>query len=132
MRTFPNWECPFCILVVAVERGYMDTSFDFFDETMIITTDKELDQHNADTIRGYADKYIYSGKVKNIIFDFEDTEFMDSSGIGVIMGRYKIVNGLGGKVYVVNVNSAVNRILELSGLYKIITKCESIDDVINN
>ena len=54
------------------------------------------------------------------MFDFEDTEFMDSSGIGIIMGRYKKVAPLGGKIYAINVGKQVARILELSGMSRLV------------
>lgn len=47
---------------------------------------------------------------------------MDSSGIGVIMGRYKLVKNRGGKVTVTNINNSIDRILTISGLYKIVEK----------
>ena len=49
---------------------------------------------------------------------------MDSSGIGMIMGRYQEVNRLGGKIYVTGIGKEINRILELSGLYKIVTNLD--------
>jgi len=107
----------------------MDTSFDIIGEYMIITMDRELDHHNAEQIRKLVDKYICSGNVKNIIFDFENTEFMDSSGIGVIVGRYKMVSPLNGKISVVNIGPSVDRIFLLSGLYKLVEKYDSLEDV---
>ena len=53
-----------------------------------------------------------------MVFDFVDTEFMDSSGIGIIAGRYKKVQCFGGNVYILNAGKQVNRILMLSGIQK--------------
>ena len=58
----------------------------------------ELDHHNAEEIRKGSDKLIEENHIKCVIFDFQETNFMDSSGIGVIMGRYKLVYLLGGEV----------------------------------
>ena len=55
-----------------------------------------------------------------MIFDFEQTEFMDSSGIGVIMGRYKKVAVFGGKVMAIHVNPRMQKIFRISGLHKIV------------
>ena len=55
-----------------------------------------------------------------MIFDFERTNFMDSSGIGVIMGRYRMVYLLGGDVWAVNTNDRIKKILTMSGVTKII------------
>ncbi len=82
----------------------------------------ELDHHNASTIRATIDEMILSGKIRNVVFDFENTKFMDSSGIGIIMGRYKLLRAINGKVSVCNLESNVDRIFMISGLYKIIER----------
>ena len=58
--------------------------------------------------------------VENIGFDFLKTDFMDSSGVGMIMGRYQEVHAVGGHIYIRNVNRNIDRIMTISGLYKII------------
>ena len=78
----------------------------------------ELDHHNAEEIRKGSDKLIEENHIKCVIFDFQETNFMDSSGIGVIMGRYKLVYLLGGEVW------AVQKILTMSGVTKIIQMYE--------
>lgn len=106
--------------------------YELVNQCLVIRLNKELDHHNALTIREKTDKLIDRGCVKNIIFDFEGAGFMDSSGIGVIMGRYKRVIFTGGKIAVTNVCDTVDRILKLSGLYKIIDKHQSIKEAIDN
>ena len=59
-------------------------------------------------------------KVGNVVFDFERTTFMDSSGIGIIVGRYKKISCFGGKVFAINADNRIRRILLLSGLHKIV------------
>ena len=81
---------------------------------------KELDHHNADDTRLRADQLIEQYQIKSVIFDFERTNFMDSSGIGVIMGRYRTVYLLGGDVWAVNTNERMKKILTMSGVTKII------------
>ena len=54
-----------------------------------------------------------------MIFDFDKTDFMDSSGIGVIMGRYKTISLIGGEVWAVHANDRIRKILTLSGMTKI-------------
>lgn len=58
----------------------------------------ELDHHNAEEIRKRSDYLIDQNHIRYVIFDFTDTTFMDSSGIGVIMGRYKRIYMHGGEV----------------------------------
>ena len=67
---------------------------------------------------------ICKSEVRNLIFDFSDTEFMDSSGIGIILGRYKKITCFHGKVYAIHVNMQIRKILHMSGLQKIIEVLE--------
>ena len=108
------------------------TDYELINQCLVIKLNKELDHHSALVIREKTDKMIDRGTVKNIIFDFEGANFMDSSGIGVIMGRYKRVIFSGGKVAVTNVSDAIDRILKLSGLYKIIEKHSTNSDAMNS
>lgn len=109
----------------------MGAAMEVRGRSLLIQISKELDHHNAVTIREKADKLIDKNAVNQIIFDFSNSEFMDSSGIGVIMGRYKKIIFTGGKVAVTNVNSSIDRIFKLSGLYKIIEKYETIEEALN-
>ena len=63
---------------------------------------------------------ICNREVKNLIFDFSDTEFMDSSGVGIILGRYKKIICFQGKVYAIHANLQIRKILLMSGLQKVI------------
>jgi len=58
--------------------------------------------------------------VAHVVFDFEDTRFMDSSGIGIIMGRYRKIACFGGRVYAIHVDKQIQRMFTLSGLNKIV------------
>lgn len=98
----------------------MEELFNVRGTTLTIYVPVELDHHNAEEIRLGADKWITRQNIRTIIFDFYKTNFMDSSGIGVIMGRYKNLRFMGGNVMAVNVNERVHRILTLSGIYKIV------------
>lgn len=103
--------------------------FEIKDRTLIIHMKEDLDHHNALYIREYADKKMVTKNVQNIIFDFSQVNFMDSSGIGVILGRYKKLRLLGsGRVVVTGVCSCVNRILTMSGLYGIVDQYPDITD----
>lgn len=112
-------------------REGVKADFEIVNQCLIIKLLEELDHHNAIPIREQSDKLISGKNVKDIIFDFTGSEFMDSSGIGVIMGRYKKVIFTGGKVAVTGINQSVDRIFKLSGLYKIIHKFDTIDDAVN-
>lgn len=92
--------------------------FKVIDDYLCIKMPKEIDHHNAEILSKKVDGFIYTRKVNHIVFDFIDTEFMDSSGIGIIAGRYKKIQYLGGKVYILNAGQQVKRILTLSGIQK--------------
>ncbi len=100
----------------------MEVLYEVRGENLLIYLPEELDHHNAKLITEQSDWYIVSNQIKNIIFNFKRTNFMDSSGIGVIMGRYKLIKGRGGEITVTNINSAIDRIFTISGLYKIVNK----------
>ena len=57
---------------------------------------------------------------KKVIFDFNSVSFMDSAGIGLLLGRYKIVNMLGGEVALINVKKSVKKVLDMCGILKLI------------
>jgi stage II sporulation protein AA (anti-sigma F factor antagonist) len=111
-------------------REGVKADFEVVNKCLIIKLMEELDHHNALTIREQSDKLISGKNIKDIVFDFTGSDFMDSSGIGVIMGRYKKIIFTGGKVAVTGVNQSVDRIFRLSGLYKIIHKFNTIEDAV--
>ena len=80
----------------------------------------ELDHHNAEEIRKRSDYLIDQNHIRYVIFDFTDTTFMDSSGIGVIIGRCKNLGYSGGDVSACHLNERVDKIFTVSGLKKII------------
>ncbi|MFA9378492.1 MAG: anti-sigma factor antagonist [Lachnotalea sp.] len=99
----------------------MDNNFIVKGTCMYIRLPEDLDCNNAPKLRSESDKIMESNNIRNIIFDFEKTKFMDSTGIGVIMGRYKSIKLIGGSVSAINVNGTVERILTLSGVHKLIS-----------
>lgn len=98
--------------------------------TIVAKIDTDLDHHSAVLIRRTIDSKIKSSNAVNVIFDFSQVDFMDSSGIGMLMGRYKITNILGGKVIIFGMKKQVRRIVDMSGIDKIITICKTYDDAI--
>ena len=89
------------------------------ENCMTIYLPREVDAQNAEEMKREADAVIDRNHIKYIIFDFEKTDFMDSSGIGVIMGRYKTISLLGGEVWAVHANARIRKILTLSGVTNI-------------
>ena len=94
--------------------------FQIIDNCLMVRLPQEVDHYRASYICEKADRYLLQENVQHVVFDFEDTKFMDSSGIGIIMGRYKKIACFGGRVYAIHVDKQIQRILTLSGLHKII------------
>lgn len=97
----------------------MEENFKVIEDCLMVKMPEEIDHHQADYISREADRYIVREKVNHIVFDFEDTKFMDSSGIGIIMGRYKKIVCFGGRVIGIHPDKQIKRILLLSGLHKV-------------
>lgn len=87
----------------------------------------ELDHHGAAEFKNELDSYLLANNAKNVIFDFKDLTFMDSSGIGAIMGRYKIIKSFGGKMAIAGANRQVDTILGISGIKKLIPVYKTTD-----
>jgi stage II sporulation protein AA (anti-sigma F factor antagonist) len=101
-------------------KGAEMKDFEIIDNCLMIRLPAEVDHHMASYISENADKYILDEKVEHVVFDFGDTRFMDSSGIGIIMGRYRKISCFGGKVYAIHADRQITRILNISGLAKIV------------
>lgn len=100
--------------------------YDVIGETLVIRLPEELDHHTAGKIRESTDELFWGRKIRNVIFDYTNTAFMDSSGIGLVMGRYREVRYLNGNVYIVGVHAKIARILEISGLYRVAVQAEDV------
>ena len=97
-------------------------------EILVIHLKADLDHHTAITVRETADALLVRSHAKHILFDFTGVEFMDSSGIGVIMGRYRKVIFQGGRVGIMGVGTNVDRIFKMSGLYKIVERYQTAEE----
>lgn len=99
---------------------------------MIISLIGELDHHNAKGLREYMDHRLEDPSIKHIIVDMKGLSFMDSSGIGVLIGRYKRVSGRGGKFGVIHIKPQVHRIFEISGLYSILRTYDTLEEALDD
>ncbi|MBE5819603.1 MAG: STAS domain-containing protein [Clostridiales bacterium] len=98
----------------------MDVIYRKEDKLLRINITEEIDHHSVEKIRQKIDYEIELHMPKEVIFDFKGVNFMDSAGIGMIIGRYKIISMLNGKIKLINVNRFVKKIFEMSGILKII------------
>ena len=90
------------------------------EKILKIIMTEEIDHHTSLTIRTRLDYEISRFRPKKVIIDLENVKFMDSAGIGLIIGRYKVIKECGGQLEIENVNLKLMRIFEMSGLNKII------------
>lgn len=89
----------------------------------------ELDHPASDWIRRETERIMNRRYIRSIVFDFADTTFMDSSGIGLIMGRYRALGMRKDCVRAVHVSSYMEKLLRLSGVHKYIGICEETEKV---
>lgn len=92
---------------------------------LVVRLRGELDHHTADVVRFKMEDAILRGRCDHVVLSLKDLQFMDSSGLGVILGRYKLIKSRGGKMVVSDVQTGVKRLFELSGLFKILSLYET-------
>ena len=109
----------------------MQIKFSNKGSTLIAGIIGELDHHTVEYVRDKIDAEIMKSTTKNLIFDFSKVNFMDSSGIGVIMGRYKNIRKLNGQAALINVNSQIRRIFEMAGILKLMPIYDTMENAIN-
>ncbi len=93
-----------------------------YDEgILIVNISGDIDHHTARHLREEIDTHLYLYRATTVILDLKQVEFMDSSGLGLILGRYQKINDLGGRLIVANPDASVSKILSLAGMEKLIT-----------
>ena len=115
-----------------LELIIMFLKFNKVDDKLVVTLVGELDHHSAEEVRVKIDDRIERDNIKKVIMDFKEVTFMDSSGIGVVIGRLKKINNRDGKVCITNINKRVDKVFTLSGLYKIITVYKNVNEALAN
>lgn len=98
----------------------MESKFYEKDKLLVFKITEEIDDHSVQKIRRRADYEIERYMPKKVVFDFNCVTFMDSAGIGLIIGRYKFANLLGAQLEVANLTQSVKKIFEMSGMLKLI------------
>lgn len=91
-------------------------------QTLTVHLQQELDHSAALRLRTELDALLQDASIRRLVLDLEKLSFMDSSGIGFIIGRYKLMAKRGGSVAVVNADKQMDRIFKMSGLYELVEK----------
>lgn len=103
----------------------MNAIYDNKEKILKLEITEEIDHCIAEKIRNRADFEIQKYMPKKVLMDFNNVSFMDSAGIGMILGRYKNINMLGGTLELINVTPSIKKVLEMSGILKIIKITEN-------
>ena len=102
----------------------MESKFYEKDKLIVFKITDEIDDHSVQMIRRKADYEIERYMPKRVIFDFDSVTFMDSAGIGLIIGRYKFAKMIGANLEISNLTQSVKKIFEMSGILKLIPVAE--------
>lgn len=106
----------------------MQLSTEIRKDYLIVKLKGELDHHTSEDARKKIDGQYLNNNLLNIVLDLRELNFMDSSGIGLIMGRYKNCTNKNGKVSIVSTSPYINRMLKMSGLLKLVNVYETIEE----
>lgn len=100
----------------------MEITYNYSGGVLTVRLEGELDEHTATSVRKSLDKLIDGFSFSVFVIDFSGVTFMDSTGIGVILGRYKRLKNIGANFACKNTNKQVDKVMEASGLYGILQK----------
>ena len=109
----------------------MESNYFKEDKLLVFKITEEIDEHSVQMIRGKADYEIKRYLPKRIVFDFDSVTFMDSAGIGLIIGRYKLASMIGAKLEMKNLSNGVRKIFEMSGLLRLIPETKNKESSLN-
>lgn len=98
----------------------MPVIIDTEENTVIAHLSGEIDHHIAGELRSDIDLAIDRHRPQKLVLDFDGVTFMDSSGIGLVMGRYKAVKNFGGHVIVENTGNQIKKVMRLAGLDRLV------------
>lgn len=105
----------------------LTAKYEMNDDTLKITLSGEIDHHSAKEARAEIDRQIYYYRAKTVLLDLKNVGFMDSSGLGLILGRYTHVRETGGTLKVLDPTAGAERVLRLAGTDKLIPIIKSDD-----
>jgi stage II sporulation protein AA (anti-sigma F factor antagonist) len=111
------------VAAVTVQTSVMDGIY-------VVRLKGELDHHQVEQIRNQIEQGLEQTEYKGLVMSFRGIDFMDSSGLGLILGRYRSVTQHGGKMALCEVNPMLRRLFELSGLLKILPVYDSEDEAL--
>lgn len=108
----------------------MEIIFDIMGDTLVAELFGELDHHAAGHARERVDEALDNHGVKNLVFDFSNVSFMDSSGIGMVLGRYRKMGETGGKVAIAACSKTMRNILNMAGVFSVIDYYDTKEEAV--
>lgn len=104
----------------------MSAKIQYFESGIRVSIDGELDHHSASLIRAGIDEAVIRCRPSTLTLDFSAVGFMDSSGVGLVMGRYKLMKAIGGEVELTGLSPVALRMMKLAGLERIVAIKEDV------
>lgn len=114
--TAPEWNLPF----TKEDRAMLD--YDVRRHTLYVRLQNDLDHRAAQQLRAEVDALLGDMSIRRLVLDLKHLRFMDSSGIGFIIGRCRLMQRRGGSVAVAHADARMNRIFEMAGLYQLVER----------
>jgi stage II sporulation protein AA (anti-sigma F factor antagonist) len=99
---------------------------------LLVRLSGELDHHAAGKMRSQLEELMKDQRIKHLVLNLKQLSFMDSSGLGVILGRYKQLSSKNGQMVVCSMSPTVYRLFELAGMFKILTVKESEEEALSS
>ena len=101
----------------------MEIRFTNTGDSLCFYLSGELDEHYAKGVKQYIDDVLgKTASVKKVVFNLNDLDFMDSTGVGMLLGRYKRLKKIGAKCFIESPKPSVEKVIEVSGIYDIMPK----------
>lgn len=104
--------------------------FEKKDDQLIISFTGEIDSLSSKNYRNRIVSELEHGKYKAVIMDFSRVTFIDSSGIGLVLGRYNQIKGYGGKLYLMGLSPVAYRLFDLTGIFNLVEYIKDIDEIL--
>ncbi|MBQ3031238.1 MAG: anti-sigma factor antagonist [Anaerotignum sp.] len=101
------------------------------NKTILIMVSGEIDHHTSKELRRQTESAMSEMGGRNLVFDFTNVSFMDSSGIGMLIGRYKQLQSMQGRIAIICTEEKIVEIIRLSGLTKLFPIFDSLEDALS-
>lgn len=98
----------------------MSVNIEYSNRVLTAYLQGEIDHHSAAELRNAIDTAINENAPETLVLDFKDISFMDSSGIGLVMGRYRILSGTGAQIHITNMSPQIYKVMKLAGMERLV------------